>query len=476
MKKLILLVIVIASNIVAFAQYATGDNTTAIDFAQILGTADRATRDLTDLPPSWSIKKYAPSPKNQGKYGTCVAWSSAYAARTISYAIQKKQTNTDSINNFTFSPGFLYYKIKSAGDTGCAKGSNIVAAMEVMKSGIVLKKDGPGDCAGLLSDEMEKIKAPLYRIKDFLRLNDSYYGLTKNDIIKIKKSLTENKPVVISLRVHESFNSVGADGLWSPGGIDKYLGGHALCVVGYDDKAAGSGAFEVMNSWGPGWGNRGFFWLTYDQMIAYGNYAVEMMDQEIKTVEKKPEIMGNIEFISLDQKTMPVKRSKVTTRSIIVEDDETADYSLYKFVENYAGGTAFKMKFNTNAPSYMYVFAEDDQSVISRLFPYNKTVSAAINSPNATYFFPSETKHARLSKTPGKENICVLFSKTEIDFEGLMSYISNTKVNIYQAVKDKLADRLLDLKKVKFTDDKISFEAPAEDKSVLCFFIEMEHN
>jgi hypothetical protein len=124
----------------------------------------------------------------------------------------------------------------------------------------------------------------------------------------------------------------------------------------------------------------------------------------------------------------------------------------------------------------MYVFGEDDKAVISRLFPYNKTVSAAINSPDATYYLPSETKHARLSRTAGKENICVLYSKSEIDFEGLMAHIDNTKTNIYQAVKDKLGDRLLDLKTVKFEDDKIAFNAPAEEKSVLCFFIELEHN
>ena len=133
------------------------------------------------------------------------------------------------------------------------------------------------------------------------------------------------------------------------------------------------------------------------------------------------------------------------------------------------------MKFSTNAASYIYVFAEDDQAVISRLFPYNRMISPAINSANATYYFPSETKHARLSNTPGKENFCVLYSKSEIDFEGLISYINTTKTPVFKAVKDKLQNRLLSPGKVTFKDHAISFTAPAEESSVLCFFIEMDH-
>ena len=477
MRKILLFITSLLMLTAAFAQQrAMGDNTSAEDYAKVLRSADRATRDLADLPSSYSLKKYAPAPGNQGQYGTCVAWSSAYAARTISYAIQRKETNIDNIKQNVFSPGYLYYKIKKSGDDNCENGANITNAMKVMSNtGIMLKKEGPVDCTVSIPVNLEQEKALPYKIKDYLSLNETYGSVTKNDILKMKKSLSENKPVVISFKVYSSFSNIPSSGLWTPTSDDNFRGGHAMCVVGYDDKKAG-GAFEVMNSWGPNWANGGFFWLTYDQMISYGNYAVEMMDFEIVKPEVKPEISGDIEFISLEGATMPVVRKKVNTRSIIVEDDDKADYSLYKFTTVYPGGTAFKMKFGTNAPSYIYVFAEDDKAVVSRLFPYNRTVSAAVNSANATYFFPSETKHARLSNTPGKENICVLYSKSEIDFEGLMDYINTSKVPIYQAVKDKLAARLLDLKKVKFVDDKISFKAPSEDRSVLCFFIELEHN
>jgi hypothetical protein len=38
-------------------------------------------------------------------------------------------------------------------------------------------------------------------------------------------------------------------------------GGHAVCLCGYDDT---NRAFRFKNSWGPGWGDKGYAWLSYD--------------------------------------------------------------------------------------------------------------------------------------------------------------------------------------------------------------------
>lgn len=470
-KLLLLLLFINQYN--SFAQFALGDATTEKEYSKILKGANRATRDFTDMPASSSLRKYAPTPGNQGQYGTCVAWSASYAARTISYSVQKNITNSETINKYAFSPGYIYYKIKNPADTNCSKGANITQAMQVMRvTGDVLKSEGVFDCAASVPDNIEQQKAKSFKIKDFLSLSD-YNSITKNDILKIKKSITEKKPVVFSLKCFASFYKTSSAGLWTPVENDIFRGNHAMCIIGYNDNIAG-GAFEVMNSWGTGWGDKGYFWLTYQQMIGYGNYAVEMMDFEGE--KEKPQLSGNMEFVKLDGTPMPVKRTMINTRSFTVEDDANADFSLYKLTETFTGGTQFKLKFATNSPAYVYIFAEDDKGIISRFFPYNPTVSAAINSSNATVYLPAENKHARLSTVAGKENICVLYSKNELDFESLLTFINNTKTSIYQAVKDKYGAKLMDLKQVKFDDDKINFKAPVNESSVLCFFIELKHN
>jgi C1A family cysteine protease len=45
-----------------------------------------------------------------------------------------------------------------------------------------------------------------------------------------------------------------------PKKTERTLGGHAVLAVGYDDKAK---RFTVRNSWGPGWGIKGYFTIPY---------------------------------------------------------------------------------------------------------------------------------------------------------------------------------------------------------------------
>jgi hypothetical protein len=486
--------------------HSTGDNTTEEEFSRIKKVAIRATRDVTALPASFSLKQYAPPVKNQDPYGTCVAWSTAYAARTISYAVRNNFTSTDSIIKYSFSPGHLYSKIKFPKDDACKIGSSIYTALENMKgTGILPYHQSVNDCQPFVASNTLSETAQRFRIKGYQTYSD-YKQLSLNTINPAKKTLLEKKPLLLSLKCFPSFFKVDKDGFWTPDPNETKFSGHAMCIVGYDD-TKGGGAFEVMNSWGTEWGNKGFFWLTYDQLIKYGNYIVEMVDYEgssappsqnidipknvidkptpekpieIPKIEKpvKPllQLSGNIEFVTLDGSTMPVKRTKITTRSITVEDDEQAEYSQYKLVENYPGGTAFKIKFTTTAPAYVYIFSEDDKQVISRLFPYSPAISAAINSNNATVYFPSESKHARLSNTPGVENICVLYSKNEINFEEFLQKVQKEKTPLTMAIKTEFAKNLIELKKVQFANDTIGFKAPADEDKMICFFIKLEHN
>ena len=459
MKKIVQLVICLLVVSLTFAQQATGDNTSPEEFAAILKTADRGTRDLRNLPSSFSLKKFSPIPQNQGNYGTCVAWSAGYAARTISFVLQRNITNTDSIKKYVFSPGYIYFKIKDSTDKNCTKGSSILNAMKTMSStGIMLKKEGLVDCATIIPKNAELKKATPFKIKDFLSLNSVFGAIAKNDILKIKKSLTEKKPVVISIKCYTSFKYVTSPGIWTPSPGDGQSENHAVCIIGFDDKMNG-GSFEIMNSWGIEWGDKGFGWLSYDQIMKYGNYAVELMDNEVG----KTEISGNVDFINLDETVMPASKSKM------------AGYSLYKLTDTLATGSSFKMKFSTNSPCYIYVFAQDDKGEISPMFPPKPTTSAAINSTKATYYFPSDSTNAQLRPTVGKEIFCILYSKSAIDHEGILNFMKETNTNINKAVKDKLGTRLLDMRKVKFQDDRIIFQTPTVENSVLCFFVEMNH-
>lgn len=81
-------------------------------------------------------------------------------------------------------------------------------------------------------------------------------------IAAIKTAIAGKDPVIFGVDVYESFESnQAAHGgrIQMPHSWEKLLGGHALYMVGWDDRTQ---CFEFQNSWGQ-WGDHGFGWLPY---------------------------------------------------------------------------------------------------------------------------------------------------------------------------------------------------------------------
>jgi hypothetical protein len=80
----------------------------------------------------------------------------------------------------------------------------------------------------------------------------------------MKHWIATRGPAVGSIQVYEDFQ-LYAGGTYSHVAGDK-LGGHAICVVGYDDDKR---HWIVKNSWGTGWGEDGF------GRVAYGEVGID---------------------------------------------------------------------------------------------------------------------------------------------------------------------------------------------------------
>lgn len=103
--------------------------------------------------------------------------------------------------------------------------------------------------------EYENREASYYTIPGYQRLNS---------IKEIKHAVAHNHVVVFGITVYKSFeDSVKSDGrVPYPGFFEQKLGGHAMCIVGYDDNLYG-GSFIVRNSWGTNWGDKGYCYIPY---------------------------------------------------------------------------------------------------------------------------------------------------------------------------------------------------------------------
>ena len=79
----------------------------------------------------------------------------------------------------------------------------------------------------------------------------------------LQTALASGFAVVFGFTVYESFESqaVAASGrVPMPGKGESVLGGHAVVLVGYDT-TGGAIAWEVRNSWGDTWGDKGYCWF-----------------------------------------------------------------------------------------------------------------------------------------------------------------------------------------------------------------------
>jgi hypothetical protein len=84
----------------------------------------------------------------------------------------------------------------------------------------------------------------------------AYYNLGK-DLNQWRTWLATRGPIFAGLSVDSTWDNVTANG-----NLDAFhpptRGGHAICVVGYRQ----DGRFIVRNSWGTGWGDKGFGYAT----------------------------------------------------------------------------------------------------------------------------------------------------------------------------------------------------------------------
>ncbi|QDQ29073.1 peptidase [Chitinimonas arctica] len=88
----------------------------------------------------------------------------------------------------------------------------------------------------------------------------SAYG-TPTESAQMKQWISTQGPLISCFTVYEDFYGY-TSGVYQYNGNAAQVGGHCICVIGYDDNQQ---AWLCKNSWGTGWGMDGYFYIGYGQ-------------------------------------------------------------------------------------------------------------------------------------------------------------------------------------------------------------------
>ena len=206
---------------------------------------------LAPLPGKVDLRAQCPPVYDQGQLGSCTA-------NAIAAAIQFDRLK-QKLADFTPSRLFIYYNERVmehsvASDSGAQIRDGIKS---VAKQGDCPETEWPYAVAKF------KTKPAAACYKDALQYKAVSYQRVTQSLGQLKGCLASGWPFVFGFTVYESFESaaVAKSGHAPlPASGESVVGGHAVVGVGYDDAKQ---RFTVRNSWGAGWGMKGYFTLPY---------------------------------------------------------------------------------------------------------------------------------------------------------------------------------------------------------------------
>ena len=209
--------------------------------------------DTTILPKSVDMSVKFPPCYDQSKLGSCTG-------NAIAGAVHYDLIKTNYPKIFTPSRLFIYYN------------ERVLEGTVTEDSGAIIR-DGVKtiNTLGVCSEDTWKYDISKFKkkptkkaFKEALNYQSVEYYAVNQTEVDIKTAIANNFPVIFGFMVKESFESkeTATTGVYKPSG--KFIGGHAVLIVGYDDSTQ---QFKVRNSWGTEWGDKGYFYMPYSEVL-----------------------------------------------------------------------------------------------------------------------------------------------------------------------------------------------------------------
>lgn len=203
--------------------------------------------------------------RDQGSVGSCVG-----------FACSEVKTGDEFIDlgeKLQFSPLFIYWQRPNQGS-----GMYPRDAMKILtEKGCCLEGLLPYD-----ANKKETGEVPANTFKEAENFKIQAYARIST-IDELRQTIVEYGPTYMSIPIFTSFDQTGSDGIVAdPDPTKESLrGGHGICICGYDDVKK---QFKFKNSWGPGWGQNGYGYLSYNFVEKFTWDIWQSVDAESKPI------------------------------------------------------------------------------------------------------------------------------------------------------------------------------------------------
>ncbi len=426
-------------------------------------------RSVSETPERFSIKQYAPTPKSQGSTGTCVAWATAYSARTILHASTKRIVDQEEIDALAFSPSYVYNSITTPADVGkCQKGLIIDQALSTLKGqGVTSLSDVPFDCAMEITSDHHTVARDNV-IHDYRRLFDRG---ARDKTPSVRRSLAAGRVVVIGMQVPRSFRVARDVSVWHPEPGERTSNvGHAMTVVAYDDTLSG-GAFQVINSWGKSWGDDGFIWIPYEHFQRFVMYGFELFSRPIV-----PDLEGSLAL--RDGRGVPMPLEHLSTSS----GEPSTEHALprVQLADPYTAFTTFEVLLTNEEPAYVYALGTDATREVSLLFPYPSPAETSAYLPDAggELAIPGGGSLLQLDERTGTTSFVLLYSTEALDIEAAASRLEAESGTLDERLRNVFGNRLVTARDAQLLSKNggMTFEASVDSvQSIVPLIVDITH-
>jgi hypothetical protein len=245
-----------------------------------------------------------------------------------------------------------------------------------------------------------------------------------------------------------------------------------MVLVGYNSVEK---YFELLNSFGPSWGQNGFVRLSFDDFERLCRYAYVIVPDAAANMDApvaanitnyEPPITANLsgEFVfrqpagfvtnELGDELMYFEEIRTQERSTGIYVTETTKFKV---------GDVFQlMARDIPRGRFVYVFSQSADGTLNAHFPRKKETYATagfVLEKTVEIVIPSEETLLQLPM-PGEDNLCIVYSHAPIPaYEQRLEALRENGQPFVEKVRDAFQDVLIEAPNVQFSADKMAFSA-----------------